>query len=629
MRFNEFRLSKTHTSVMSLFETHLINEVNMSPSALRDFMTSELGKTATAGFEMELEFPDENFLSGDPGEPEEIDDEDIQSTEHIVRFFYNDGSSALPRSEIVDLAIEWTSGQIDEHIDQNRREYIEEYVDLHKDDSYFREELEDHIEDIVSTYGLYSSLPSEFKTADGGDDDDDIKLDYSSELTDYIVQNHEEEIVDYIYDNYDNFEPVDEYAREAAWEKSEDIIGEKTMLDFFNDARWSNQYLEWPVDYENYDPEGSVRDYSDLIYTFLSETDGYGYPAKQDATGDYTVWNFEFDTSLDENTGVEIISPAMSLSQAVEIIPKIFEWAKDNGAANDKQTGFHMSVSFPHYSIDNLDFIKMALFLGDRHVLDTFGRYGNEMTKPVISHLSNYPVSNMLSALDTLSIDKTFDSLGEKLNAAAKVAVNRSWFDKFVSIHPKSNIVEIRSAGGTKYLEQAEEIQNAIIRYAYALSIALNPQAEVKEYAKKLYTFLTSLGLTSASGIDITKLFTLYSVGQIDKQSLVKYIEMAADKDHNNHSTPMKRESVFVVTFENPVVQNISDLPEKFSFSTKEPFQNVKHLARMALKNFIDKHDTGDITFKDKSGNTIKFDPMNKRHLPDNQIVMTKVSNYY
>lgn len=102
------------------------------------------------------------------------------------------------------------------------------------------------------------------------------------------------------------------------------------------------------------------------------------------------------------------------------------------------------------------------------------------------------------------------------LAGAAQALVSVSAQDSHQSISMKDNRVEFRSAGGD-YLNMFDDIIASINRAVYALSVAANPEAHKKEYAKKLYKLASSVNDTDERA---NKIFAMYNAGVIDKERL-------------------------------------------------------------------------------------------------------------
>jgi hypothetical protein len=251
--------------------------------------------------------------------------------------------------------------------------------------------------------------------------------------------------------------------------------------------------FEWPRwtstggdDEAGYNSEAAQQLADSLTDTLDVETtvaSGYHSARRDDKT-----WIFEPDSSLDADESgdmpVEIVSPPMPLGKTLEILPKFFEWAKSQGAYANDSTGFHMSVSMPDHEGNLLDYTKLALFLGDEYVLQQFGREANTYAKSALQKIREK--KGNVNAEEILSTMRKH--LG---HFASRALAQPSGFGKYTSINPKTNYIEFRSAGGSNYFEDMDRIQNTLMRYARAMDIAFDPDADKPEYAKKLYKLLT------------------------------------------------------------------------------------------------------------------------------------------
>ena len=89
----------------------------------------------------------------------------------------------------------------------------------------------------------------------------------------------------------------------------------------------------------------------------------------------------EPDGSLDpdssEDMGLEFVSPPMPIDEMIDQLNEVQKWAKGYGCYTNDSTGLHINISVPGFSRDKLDFVKLALLLGDKYVLEQFGRSSN------------------------------------------------------------------------------------------------------------------------------------------------------------------------------------------------------------------------------------------------------------
>jgi hypothetical protein len=184
--------------------------------------------------------------------------------------------------------------------------------------------------------------------------------------------------------------------------------------------------------------------------------------------------------------------------------------------ANDS-TGFHMSVSLPNQNTPDIDFVKLALFLGDKYVLEMFDRAGNDFCKSAFDKLQTRGKD--------VDIPQTFGMIRDGLETIASKSIidGMGFGEKYVSIHPKDNYIEFRSAGGADYFSDIAQIQTLLKRYAFALKIASDPTAYRQEYAKKFYKMLSG----TQSDPDTLKYFAMYMAGEITRDSLKDWVRVS------------------------------------------------------------------------------------------------------
>jgi hypothetical protein len=298
----------------------------------------------------------------------------------------------------------------------------------------------------------------------------------------------------------------------------------------------ANEYdLSWPVMTYTGSSSGSGgwnQDEAERLADDLHERLGVktkvsgGYHS---ATRDDNTWIFEPDSSLDsddeDNMAIEIVSPPMPLETCLQFMEDFFEWAEDNGAYSNSSTGFHMGVSLPHRGGD-VDYVKLALFLGDEHVLQEFGRAGNHFCEAAMKKIRGRVKGNPDAVGGALTLMRS-----NLLELAQKaLEINNHGFGKYTSINPKGGVdstnpakekgakyIEFRSAGGSNYFEDLDKLKNTLLRYAKAMTVAANPAAERNEYYKKLYKLISP-----PEGDPSLDLFSRFATGEISSTDLKK-----------------------------------------------------------------------------------------------------------
>jgi hypothetical protein len=299
---------------------------------------------------------------------------------------------------------------------------------------------------------------------------------------------------------------------------------------FFSDMGWrwmssiANEFnLDWPI------MSGSGNNYGtrswDEIADNLSETlgmpvkVGYGYHSAPRKPGEYVL---EPDSSLNpddgEDYGLELVSPPMPLNKAIEQLNAIVDWANSDGNAyTNSSTGLHMGVSIP-YKGGDVDYVKLALFLGDQYVLEKFGRAANTYCDSALKKLKQNVAGSKNRGDDkiTSAMELMKNNLIELAQRYVQQGVGNS---KYTSAHIKPGYIEFRSPGGDYLAKGDEEIgalEDTMRRFAYAMYLAGRPDLERNEYYKKLYK------LIAPEGNKDLELFAKFSSGEITAEELKK-----------------------------------------------------------------------------------------------------------
>ena len=492
-----------------------LNEVRMASSNLKQFVNSPEAQGMQAGFEAELVFT--GLGDGEEYEPDwEPDydqDERAHSIENIIDFFQSGDFADLSNA---------AANRIREQMQNDYMEWLDEKM---------RDDWDEDRDDYV------------YKWIKNNEAVEDLSNDEIQELRDQAVEEQNDSYQSAMEEYYDDW-------RDSTSLDESDWLRD-TGIRNMSDAQ--NTYdMMWPHYHDTNEGYGGNGEFNvenaRRLADSLSETLGVettvssGYHS---AHRDTETWIFEPDGSLDaddnDNMPVEIVSPPMPLSETLAILPKFFEWAEDNGAYANDSTGFHMSVSMPEHKGDKLDFVKLALFLGDEHVLDQFGRSSNTYAKSAISKI-RHQASNKLTEATETKAEAVLKKMRNHLDQLASQALaSPSGFGKYTSINPKKNYVEFRSAGGSNYFEDMDKIQDTLMRYARAMSIAMNPDAYKQEYARKLYKLLTKTeteqvtdpktGRTRTQAkapvdSDAISLFSRYVAGELPKSALKSFLKL-------------------------------------------------------------------------------------------------------
>ena len=507
-----------------------LDELRMGGADFKRFLSTPLAKSMRAGFEAEVIFRDvldsSDYENSEPDMNEDVRANDIDG---IIDFFSNGDYMSRReldrlREELDESYMEFDSERMYEEFADEAQERIKTYLIDEEEKDFVEEWLKDEaglsegeIEDLFILQKQYRLLTSTKKQQEFLDEHPEFKkYNEAVEEFDKSIEPRVQEAIDNQNDLWDTVLDIarDEWygSSQRDWLVSNGISWMSEVMDRF-DAMWPYYTSTGGDDGEFSESvaEGLADSLSETLGVETTVSGGY-HSAKRDET----TWIFEPDSSLEsdstEDMPVEIVSPPMPLDQTVEIIPKFFKWLASNDGYTNYSTGFHMSVSMPDHASDNLDFVKLALFLGDEYVLKQFGRQANTYARSALEKLRQAGTKN------PERIAGYMDKMRGGLDQIAKNSLATSTgFGKYTSINPKNGYVEFRSAGGSDYQEDLKRLQDTLTRYGMALNVAMDPAAERQEYAKKLYKLL-------ASGVDgeddVISIFSRYVAKQMPAAAL-------------------------------------------------------------------------------------------------------------
>jgi hypothetical protein len=289
------------------------------------------------------------------------------------------------------------------------------------------------------------------------------------------------------------------------------------------DITWPHWTTESDDEDREADGERVARDFSSVIGRPARYFSGYhrGDRGSQRSQGFYIV---EPDGSLhgssSDDAGLEFVSPPLSLPDMLKELPQVIAWGKEN-AYTDEGTGcgLHMNVSINGVNQESqLDYVKLALLLGDEYVLREFDRLGNSYCKSALARVKSH--TKMLTPEKMTDI---MTNMRQGLNKLASQVIHSGNTDKFTSINNKGNYIEFRSPGGDWLNEDLGKLTNTLLRFVVALDAANDPNKYRDEYAKKLYKTLSP----SEDGTNTIKYFSEFSAGKLPRSALVSFVRQA------------------------------------------------------------------------------------------------------
>ena len=490
MRFKQFK--------QSLKEDDLF-EINMSPKNLRK-LAADIDAKAGVEFEMIVPNVSRGEDEDDFGEPDYDEDQRSRSWSDIEDFFLG-GDGANGRND-VQRTIEKMQEEFFDWADEKiQKDWVEEQFDMVKE--WVINNVQD--EDILD-FGEY-------------DDEDREKFAEDPEFRNKVIKDYVDNAIEKETSDYD--EARDEYMDEMRGNEDESEWLERSypyMSDIENEFS-----LNWP--YYTYGNNGGETDIEEIADSFKSKigkpvvaSSSY-HSAKRNDT-DYIV---EPDSSLDpdnsSDAGLEFISPPMPVDEMFSDMDKIVNWAENYGCYTNSSTGLHMNISVPDMSTAKLDFVKLALLMGDEYVLGQFGRIANSYAKSAMKLVRDRVAQRPEDA------EAMLGQMKEHLGALASKVIHSGETTKYTSINTKDGYVEFRSPGGDwldDYNSDKGKIENTMLRFVVALDAAMDPEKYRQDYLKKLYKLLDIKKET-----DPLKYFALYATGEMPQIALKSFLKQA------------------------------------------------------------------------------------------------------
>lgn len=536
MRFEHFTNQKLDESVDLM-------EVNMSPSALKQFANSPEAKGIQAGFEAEMIFPGMGG-SGDDSDAEypEADDESVRDIDDAVRFFSEDnsysGNGLYSRDQnrfqewLQELYYEWLSEKVSEKWSDEGRRYFQDWMEENRfDTDWTYDKLEEVLRDEEDDDELIEKLLDGYRNARSTKQIDDRVRDALVRVNE-IKDEEIEEAWDSEDSDYDSArdEFRDEVETDGDYDENSWLSEEYPYMSDIHSLAQGNRScpvdLYWPDGEPEFSGPSGDYDYDNAQDLARSLRQTLDVNAK--ANSDYhdgrpaNTWILEPDGSLqpddEDDMPVEIISPPMPLEECLTKIDQFFEWAADHDAYTNRTTGFHVGVSLPYRGGD-VDYIKLALFLGDKYVLEQFQRSSNTYCKSALKVIQEYVAQGKAKPEDVMNLMR--HNLLELAHRSIRNTTN-----KYESINMKGGkYIEFRSMGNEGYNNDPAKLKDIIRRYSYAMYLAGNPSAERNEYYKKLYK------LVSPEHSDILNLFAAYNSGEINTTELKERWSSAVSRE--------------------------------------------------------------------------------------------------
>lgn len=517
-----------------------LDEINMSPTSLRQ-LASKI--TARAGMEFEMIVPGaSNGDDDDEQEPNYDEDQRTRSFSDIEEFF-NDGDYNS-RNEVRRLIeklqeayFEWESEKIDSDWSSDGEDYIRDYINNNEwnQEDKIREHLESmdlDDEGIEAAVSAGNRAPRYTKSSELA-----AAREADKNFDNWVTADRaaDEELEELISETWNEQSGVFEEAFEQYREENQGTADEG---DFLEDANYrymsdiSSEFdIMWPYwqssggDGDGVSAEKVAEDFAKAIGRTVKASGSYhsGSVERPDASNSHYV--VEPDGSLEGDNsgdgGLEFVSPALPIAELLSDLDKVAKWATQYGVYTNSSTGLHINVSVEGWSGDmaKLDYVKLALLMGDNYILDKFGRAGSTYCKSAMNEIKNRVGQRPEDAGVLLEKMKT------GLDGLASKAIHSGVTAKFTSINTKDGYIEFRSPGGDwlgEYAANPGTITDTLLRFVVALDAAVDPEKYKQEYLKKLYAILQP-----KSHNDTMAYFAQYAAGQMPKAALKSFVRQA------------------------------------------------------------------------------------------------------
>ena len=210
-----------------------------------------------------------------------------------------------------------------------------------------------------------------------------------------------------------------------------------------------------------------------------------------------------------ESFGFELISPPLPFSKITKELENVIQWAATNELYTNDTCGLHINVSIKDQYIENLDYIKLTLLLGDKYILKEFSREFNEYANSVLDIISR-KIKGKTPQYHERILNSLRSDINKKTSRLFEISLSG---DKYRSINPHRSDnwrIEFRGPGGDWLNHSTDVLINTIARCVVALDAALDEKKYQEDYAKKLYKLLDSVRTPKESS-----LLSKYLSGQI------------------------------------------------------------------------------------------------------------------
>jgi len=310
-----------------------------------------------------------------------------------------------------------------------------------------------------------------------------------------------------------------------AWESSTEEYenaGEEEGINPPDIPKWAEEIGYEPGDdipepYELFDdiPKLDIKKFFNIVvkeFLPLEKLPFNDYIISSDnETKSTSKWVIKPDATIGPS-GIEVVSPILTIDQFLDICPKMFNFIEKYGVTTDS-CGFHISISLknvPNLS-KTLDVVKMALFLDEEYIYKFFKKrrdndYARSAHKSIKVGLTKEDIEEFIR--DNIDVTKLRKAIPNTHFEAINI--------EHLNASPNKQYIEFRYIGSGDYHKKWNLIKKIVAHYIWALCIGSDPEFKKKEYMLKLNRLMLKFDL-------FTKLKRLDTLEKENKQDTPEY----------------------------------------------------------------------------------------------------------
>ena len=371
-----------------------------------------------------------------------------------------------------------------------------------------RKEDEDYINDFVEDQLDEDDIEEYKENYLNGMDEDQLEeyedWDFIAWGRQYAEEEREDELVEWLEEQVrESGEAMDEAMSEAEDEYDMDRWASREY------GGWGNCLSE-VGDYYLDNPEGGggLEEVADILNGWSEQNSDFTGSAEYGeygSTSGYDTWAVEDDSSIDTytGTGAEIISPVYSSpGTMLEEMRSLFKFFGDQGVETNSSTGLHVTMSYQGKGTTdrNPNKLKIAMLLGDKYLLSTFGRENNSYARSQMDNLKKKAAELKADPENIKTIKGIENILSKGIDSAKFTSIN---FKDQTDPESGKQLVEFRIGGGDDYHLDFNKVAKAVIRYATTMTAGYSAEGDEaynRDYAKALFRFINQLD--SISDVD-------------------------------------------------------------------------------------------------------------------------------